>query len=94
METLNKNWFAFTLMAIIFGILGYLLGRQAKQHSCPMMKDHHPMMFMEGGMGKGQKHMMFIPEGADIIEDIDIQKIEGEDGEKRIEVKVKAKKEK
>jgi hypothetical protein len=80
METLNKNWFAFTLIAIIFGILGYLLGRQAKQHSCPMMKDHHPMMF--------------IPEGADIIEDIDIQEIEGEDGEKRIEVKVKAKKEK
>ena len=24
METLNKNWFAFTLVAVIFGLLGYL----------------------------------------------------------------------
>lgn len=28
METLNKNWFAFTLVAVIFGLLGFLLGRQ------------------------------------------------------------------
>ena len=28
METLNKNWFAFTLIAIIFGLLGFIIGRQ------------------------------------------------------------------
>ena len=27
MKTLNENWFAFTLIAVIFGILGFLLGR-------------------------------------------------------------------
>ena len=29
METLNKNWFAFTLVSVIFGLIGFLLGRQA-----------------------------------------------------------------
>ena len=45
METLNKNWFAFTLIAVIFGLLGFILGKQgAGSHyqSCPAM----PMMLM------------------------------------------------
>ena len=47
METLNKNWFAFTLIAIIFGLLGFIIGRQGKQHhaSCPMMNNHQTNMF-------------------------------------------------
>ena len=28
MKSLNENWFAFTLVAVIFGILGFLLGKQ------------------------------------------------------------------
>ena len=47
METLNKNWFAFTLIAVIFGAIGFLLGNQNKSHNCPMMKKHHKMMFMD-----------------------------------------------
>ena len=27
METLNKNWFAITLIAVIFFLLGFLIGR-------------------------------------------------------------------
>ena len=34
MESLNKNWFGFTLVAVIFGILGYLLGQQGHKN-CP-----------------------------------------------------------
>ena len=43
METLNKNWFAFTLIAVIFGLLDFILVKQgAGSHyqSCPAM----PMM--------------------------------------------------
>jgi|TARA_B100001094_G_scaffold270025_1_gene274638 hypothetical protein len=36
METLNKYLFAFTLTAFIFGVLGFLVGRQGNHHSCPM----------------------------------------------------------
>ncbi len=38
METLNKNWFAFTLVAVIFGLLGYLLGQQS--NGCSMHNIH------------------------------------------------------
>ena len=40
MKTLNDNWFAITLTAVIFGILGYLLGAQKSSKSCPMMGVH------------------------------------------------------
>ena len=97
METLNKNWFAITLTAVVFVILGFLLGRQAKQdHGCPMMNGPHNMMFMKGGPHKmsGENMFMFKSEdGKEIewIEDIDIQKEEGEDGEKKIKIHVKVK---
>ena len=53
MESLNKNWFAITLTAVVFGILGFLLGRQGKQQH---------MMFMKGGPDKmlGGKNMIMI----------------------------------
>ena len=100
METLNKNWFAITLTAVVFGILGFLLGRQGKQyHSCPMMNGPHEMMFMGDGphkMMNGKNMFMFKTgegEVMDLIEDIDVQKEEGENGEQQIKIKVKAKKE-
>ena len=31
MKSLNKNWFAITMTAIVFGLLGYLLGVQNSQ---------------------------------------------------------------
>ena len=93
MESLNKNWFAITLTAVVFGILGFLLGRQGKQQH---------MMFMKGGPDKmlGGKNMIMIKkeDGKEIewiedIENIDIQKEVGEDGEKKIKIQVKAKEE-
>ena len=93
METLNKNWFTITLIAVIFGILGFLIGKQGNKHSCSMMNGSHKMMHMDGSMKMEKKHMMFISDGNEMIEDIDIQKEVGEDGETKIKIIAKAKKE-
>jgi hypothetical protein len=100
METLNKNWFAFTLVAVIFGLLGFLLGRQANStKKCAQMSTskchsagtaqmpHATMMKMMGEDG-----LFIIPEGHENIEDIDIKEETGKNGEKRIEVRLKGKK--
>ena len=95
METLNKNWFAFTLIAVIFGAIGFLLGNQNKSHNCPMMKGHHKMMSMDDKMNIGKSMFMlkdFKDGDFEWIEDIDITKEEGKNGQKKIQVKVKAKK--
>ena len=46
MKKLNENWFAITLTAVIFGLLGFLLGNQ--QNHPPMkqgkMMEHQMMM--------------------------------------------------
>ena len=47
MKTLNENWFAFTLIAVIFGILGFLLGRT----SGPAAMGPHPFI-------KGKGHVI------------------------------------
>ena len=47
MKTLNENWFAFTLIAVIFGILGFLLGRT----SGPAAMKPHPFI-------KGKGHVI------------------------------------
>lgn len=99
METLNKNWFAFTLIAVIFGLLGFVIGRQAKTHktSCPMMESHHGMM--KGDMSKMHMFMMKDHDGDmewienEEIQDIKVEKEEGENGEKRIKVRIKKKEE-
>lgn len=32
MESLNKNWLAILLIAVIFGVLGFLVGRTTHSH--------------------------------------------------------------
>ena len=32
MKSLNENWFAITLVAVIFGLLGYLIGKTSGKH--------------------------------------------------------------
>lgn len=95
METLNKNWFAFTLIAVIFGLLGYVIGKQcgASRSACPTMNMHHKMM--KGDM-KGVHMIMAKDHDGDVewIEDMEVEKEEGENGEKTIHVKVKGKKDK
>jgi hypothetical protein len=93
METLNKNWFAITLIAVIFGLLGFLIGKQGNKHSCSMMNGSQKMLHMDSSMKMGKKQMMFIKDGYEMIEDIDIQKEVGEDGETKIKIIAKTKKE-
>lgn len=98
METLNKNWFAFTLVAVIFGLFGFLLGRQPNSpKKCSQMSAskcvttaHTPHAAMMKMMGKDG--VFIIPEGSENIEDIDIKEETGKDGEKRIEVRLKKRK--
>ena len=79
MKTLNENWFAFTLTAVIFGILGFLLGRTTGHHGPKGM----PHMMM--GEGHVMKKAMFISEDGDVdmdvMENMDIEVIKGDDGE-------------
>lgn len=37
MKSLNENWFIITLTAVVFGLLGFLIGRQNNHHQCHMM---------------------------------------------------------
>ena len=32
MKSLNENWFAITLVAVIFGLLGFLIGKTSGKH--------------------------------------------------------------
>ena len=86
MKTLNENWFAFTLIAVIFGILGFLLGRTTGHHGPKGM----PHMMM--GEGHVMKKAMFISEDGevhdlvgdidmDVMENMDVEVIKGDDGE-------------
>ena len=92
METLNKNWFSITLIAVIFSILGFLIGRQGNNHCCSMKNSSHEMIHKDESIKVGKKHMMFISDSNEMIEDIDIQEEVGEDGEKQIKIIAKAKK--
>jgi len=77
MKTLNENWFAFTLIAVIFGILGFLLGRTTGHHGPKGM----PHMMM--GEGHVMKKAMFISDDGevhDLMGDIEMDII-GDDGE-------------
>lgn len=93
METLNKNWFAITLIAVIFGLLGFLIGKQGNKHSCSMMNGSQKMLHMDSSVKMGKKQMMFIKDDIEMIEDVDVQKEVGEDGETMIKIIAKSKKE-
>jgi hypothetical protein len=48
MENFNKNWLAILLIAIIFLILGFLLGRVTGHHHRGEGKDMRKMIFRKG----------------------------------------------
>ena len=50
------------------------------------------MIHKDESIKVGKKHMMFISDSNEMIEDIDIQEEVGEDGEKKIKITAKAKK--
>lgn len=84
MKSLNENWFAFTLIAVIFGILGFLLGRTTG-HNGPQGMPH--MMMGEGHVMKkamfitdeGEVHNLMGDLDVDVIDKIDV--VKGENGE-------------
>ena len=83
MKSLNENWFAFTLIAVIFGILGFLLGRTTGHHG-PKGMPH--MMMGHGVMDKamfisddGEIHDLMGDIDMDVVENIEV--IKGDDGE-------------
>ena len=39
MKSLNENWFPITLITVVFGLIGYLIGTNSSKHHCPMMGD-------------------------------------------------------
>ena len=70
METLNKNWFIVTVVAAVFGTLGYLLGKQqANSKACPMMENTHEtlidgdqmIIIPEVKVGKAGERIIVIP---------------------------------
>ena len=87
MKTLNENWFAFTLIAVIFGLLGFLLGRTTGHHGPKgafFMGGHGPMheevMIMKGGEGSWVTEDIIGKEGLEGLKDMNIEVIKTEDG--------------
>lgn len=86
MKSLNENWFAFTLIAVIFGILGFLLGRTAGHHGPQgmphmMMGDGHVMKKAMFITDEGEVHDLMGDLDVDVMKDMDIEVIKGDDGE-------------
>jgi len=83
MKTLNENWFTITLFSVIFGILGFLIGRSTGHHG-PKGMPH--MMMGHGVMDKamfisdeGEIHDLMGDIDMDVVENIEV--IKGDDGE-------------
>ena len=74
MKSLNKNWFLITMTAVVFGLLGYLLGNQNSQKR-PRMMEGPRALHMEHM--KGSDMIMFESDGAMML---------GEDGNIDIEI--------
>lgn len=94
METLNKNWFAFTLCAVVFGLLGFILGKQSAHsnymnHSGSMMMSGEHEMIWKGKEGMQHGEMMFFSD--EDLEDgdmkVDVQTDTTEDGQIRVMVR-------
>ena len=82
METLNKNWFGITLIAVIFFLLGFLLGRNVGPK--PQM---HKMM-----VKKNMSHQMDVSKDFEWVSDENnnvIIDVDTTDGQKKIKVEVR-----
>ena len=92
MKSLNENWFPITLIAVVFGLIGYLIGSNSSKHHCPMMGDmdnHKIFMKKMHGMDSfswSSDDNIFFSEDGDI--EIDIDSIVESNG-KKVKVMVK-----
>ena len=100
METLNKNWFAFTLVAIVFGLLGYLLGQQNNSsplNNINMQGKKKGAVMMKKYVDKGDSNYMWVIDEKISSDDMNIEVYRDtteENGEIRVQVKKIIKKEK
>ena len=76
MKQLNENWFGITLLAVVFGLLGFLLGKQ---------QNNPPIKQMGGKMIENQ--MMMLDQDSSVEVDIDTI-----DGQRQVKVRVVKKK--
>ena len=89
METLNKNCFVFTLVAVIFNCLGYFFGTQAAYQHCSAKQKRASC-----NLTKGSHHSMSIStEEIMDSEEMESEETTGDNGEKIIKVKVNTSKE-
>ncbi len=94
MESLNKNWFGFTLVAVIFGILGYLLGQQGHKN-CPMHNMHssksdmHTIMMKNHAAGDEPPKFMFFSDEDIDTEDMNVEVTTDTTEDGQIQVRVK-----
>ena len=56
MKQLNENWSGITLLAVVFGLLGFLLGKQ--QNNPPIKQGKMKMKQMGGKMIENQMMML------------------------------------
>jgi hypothetical protein len=83
MENFNKNWLIILLIAVVFLILGFLLGR--------VTGHHHGMhgQWMEMRHGRGNKMMHMDEDGGNVTIKIDTLSDNGQKMEVTVEKKVK-----
>lgn len=89
MKTLNKNWFAFTLIAVIFGILGFLLGKTCQKQDNCMMKNFSKHRVLKGHHGA----LTIRPTDSMDQSRIEIEEELGKDGAKIMKIEVTKEKE-
>jgi hypothetical protein len=86
MENFNKNWLIILLLAVVFLILGFLLGRVTGHHH-GMRGQRMEKMMMHHGQGNGAMHLG--GEGGDFTIKIDTLSDDGQKMEVKVEKKVK-----
>ena len=93
MKNISENWFIITLTAVVFGLIGYLFGKQCKKSQCPMMaKGMHKTHAMHMEKMHGDK--VYVWKSDEMVDDENLEiSIDTLSGSKQVKVIVKKEKE-